>query len=125
MLPQPLRPPPWRKGRFSLTKVKQLPAEHNLTGEDPRVGVFVCNCGINIGGYADVPAVREYAKTLPNVVHVEDNLFTCSQDTQAQIRDVIKEKDITRVVVASCSPRTHEAHVPGDHQRDRSQQIPL
>jgi heterodisulfide reductase subunit A-like polyferredoxin len=79
-----------------------------VAGEEPRVGVFVCNCGINIGGYADVPAVREYARTLPNVVHVEDNLFTCSQDTQEKIREVIKAKDINRVVVASCSPRTHE-----------------
>jgi heterodisulfide reductase subunit A-like polyferredoxin len=72
------------------------------------VGVFVCNCGINIGGVADVPAVREYAATLPHVVHVEDNLFTCSQDTQDKMKEVIKEKGINRVVVASCSPRTHE-----------------
>ena len=57
---------------------------------------------------ADVPAVREYAKTLPYVVHVEDNLFTCSQDTQEKMKQVIKEKDLNRVVVASCSPRTHE-----------------
>ena len=76
--------------------------------QPPRIGVFVCNCGINIGGVADVPAVREYARTLPHVVHVEDNLFTCSQDTQVQIKEVIKEKQINRVVVASCSPRTHE-----------------
>jgi heterodisulfide reductase subunit A len=70
--------------------------------------VFVCNCGINIGGVADVPAVREYARTLPGVVHVEDNLFTCSQDTQDKMKEVIAENDINRVVVASCSPRTHE-----------------
>ncbi|MCG8688354.1 MAG: CoB--CoM heterodisulfide reductase iron-sulfur subunit A family protein, partial [Desulfobacterales bacterium] len=74
----------------------------------PRIGVFVCNCGINIGGVADVPAVRDYAKTLPYVVHVEDNLFTCSQDSQDHMKDIIQEHDINRVVVASCSPRTHE-----------------
>ena len=74
----------------------------------PRIGVFVCNCGINIGGVADVPAIREYARTLPYVVHVEDNLFTCSQDTQDKMKAVIQENGINRVVVASCSPRTHE-----------------
>ena len=79
-----------------------------MAGQDIRVGVFVCNCGINIGGVADVPAVREYARTLPHVVHVEDNLFTCSQDTQEKMKAVIQEKGINRVVVASCSPRTHE-----------------
>ncbi len=99
---------PLVESRFALTKIKQLPEEKDFQGEKPRVGVFVCNCGINIGGYADVPGVREYAKGLPFVVHVEDNLFTCSQDTQEKIREVIKEKDINRVVVASCSPRTHE-----------------
>ena len=79
-----------------------------MSGEPPRIGVFVCNCGINIGGVADVPAVRDYAEDLPYVVHVEDNLFTCSQDTQDKMKEVIKEKGINRVVVASCSPRTHE-----------------
>ena len=94
--------------RGTLVKTKSLPPERNIMGEDPRIGVFVCNCGINIGGVADVPAVRDYARTLPNVVHVEDNLFTCSQDSQDHIKAVIEEKQINRVVVASCSPRTHE-----------------
>jgi heterodisulfide reductase subunit A-like polyferredoxin len=94
--------------RGTLTRVKTLPPELDVSGEGPRVGVFVCNCGINIGGVADVPAVREYAKNLPYVVHVEDNLFTCSQDTQDRMKVVIQEKGINRVVVASCSPRTHE-----------------
>jgi len=94
--------------RNTMTRTKVLPPEIDFTGQAPRIGVFVCNCGINIGGVADVPAVREYAKTLPNVVHVEDNLFTCSQDTQDKMKVVIKEKGINRVVVASCSPRTHE-----------------
>jgi heterodisulfide reductase subunit A-like polyferredoxin len=91
-----------------MTRTKELPAEQDFTGETPRIGVFVCNCGINIGGVADVPAVRDYAKTLPHVIHVEDNLFTCSQDTQENMKHVITEKGINRVVVASCSPRTHE-----------------
>lgn len=96
------------EARWSRTLVKDLPAEMDFTGQPPRIGVFVCNCGINIGGVADVPAIREYARTLPRVVHVEDNLFTCSQDTQEKIKQVLIEKGINRVVVASCSPRTHE-----------------
>jgi hypothetical protein len=91
-----------------LTRSKELPPEQDISAQEPRVGVFACNCGINIGGVADVPAVREYARTLPYVVHVEDNLFTCSQDTQDKIKSVIQENNINRVVVASCSPRTHE-----------------
>jgi heterodisulfide reductase subunit A-like polyferredoxin len=94
--------------RWSLTREIQLPPETDIAGRPVRIGVFVCNCGINIGGVADVPAVREYARTLPHVVHVEDNLFTCSQDSQEHIKAVIKEKEINRVVIASCSPRTHE-----------------
>ncbi|MCJ8500877.1 FAD-dependent oxidoreductase [Desulfatitalea alkaliphila] len=94
--------------RGTLIRAKQLPPELDVADQAPRVGVFVCNCGINIGGVADVPAVREYARNLPHVVHVEDNLFTCSQDTQDKMKEVIKEMGINRVVVASCSPRTHE-----------------
>jgi len=97
------------KQRWSLTRTRELPPERDFSGMAPRIGVFVCNCGINIGGIADVPAVRDYAATLPYVIHVEDNLFTCSQDTQEQIKEIILEKEINRVVVASCSPRTHEA----------------
>jgi len=94
--------------RWSLTRKRELPPELDVSAQEPRIGVFVCNCGINIGGIADVPAVREYAKTLPHVVHVEDNLFTCSQDTQDHMKTTLNEKGINRVVVASCSPRTHE-----------------
>ena len=94
--------------RNTLTRTRQLPPELDVSDQEPRIGVFVCNCGINIGGVADVPAVREYARTLPHVVHVEDNLFTCSQDTQDKMKEVIKENNLNRVVVASCSPRTHE-----------------
>ncbi len=87
---------------------KTYPPERDVSGEPPKVGVFICHCGINIGGIVDVPQVVEYAKTLPNVVHSEDNLFTCSQDTQQKIKQVIEEHNLNRVVVASCSPRTHE-----------------
>jgi len=70
--------------------------------------VFVCHCGSNIGGWLDVPAVAEYAGTLPHVVHAEHNLYTCAEDGLQAIRTAIKEKDLTRVIVASCTPRTHE-----------------
>jgi heterodisulfide reductase subunit A-like polyferredoxin len=94
--------------RWSMTRTRELPPETDVSGQVPRIGVFVCNCGINIGGIADVPAVRDYAATLPHVVHVEEKLFTCSQDSLEQIKEVVKEKQINRVVVAACSPRTHE-----------------
>ena len=94
--------------RGTQTREKELPPEVDFSGQSPRIGVFVCNCGINIGGVADVPAVRDYAAKLPFVVHVEDNLFSCSQDAQDHMKEIIKEKGINRVVVASCSPRTHE-----------------
>jgi heterodisulfide reductase subunit A len=83
-------------------------AERDISAEELRIGVFVCHCGINIGSVVDVPAVKEYAKTLPGVAFVEENLFTCSQDTQEKMKHVIREKNLNRIVVASCSPRTHE-----------------
>ncbi|UCG69010.1 MAG: CoB--CoM heterodisulfide reductase iron-sulfur subunit A family protein [Thermoplasmata archaeon] len=83
--------------------------EETLPGEQtPRVGVFVCNCGINIGGTVDVKGVAEFAKGLPNVVFADDNLFTCSEGTQQSIQEAIREHDLNRVVVAACTPRTHE-----------------
>jgi heterodisulfide reductase subunit A2 len=85
-----------------------LPEELDVVGQDPRIGVFICNCGINIGGVVDVPAVVEYTRTLPHVAYADDNLFTCSQDTQEKMKEIIKEENLNRVVVASCSPRTHE-----------------
>ena len=94
--------------RGTLTRVKEYPEERDVRGEEPRIGVFVCNCGINIGGVVNVPEVRDYARTLDNVVYAEDNLYTCSQDTQEKIKEKIAEHRLNRVVVASCSPRTHE-----------------
>ena len=74
----------------------------------PRIGVFVCHCGINIGAYVNVPDVVEYAEQLPNVVHAERNLFTCSEEGISAIKRGIKEYNLNRVLVASCTPRTHE-----------------
>jgi heterodisulfide reductase subunit A len=94
--------------RWSLTKTKELPEEIDIKGEPPRIGVFVCCCGTNIAGFVDVPAVVEFAKTLPNVAYAEQNLFSCSQDTQTQISATVKEHRLNRVVVAACTPKTHE-----------------
>jgi len=94
--------------RGKLATVKELPAEKDVSEEKPRIGVFVCHCGINIGGTVNVPEVVEYAKTLPNVVYTEHNLYTCSEDTQKRIREKIEEFNLNRVIVASCTPRTHE-----------------
>jgi len=98
-----------QEARWSLTKTKEIPDEKDVSGEPPRIGVFVCNCGTNIGGVIDVPALAEYAATLPYVVHVDQNLFTCSQDTQDKMKEVFREHSMNRMVVAACSPRTHEA----------------
>jgi heterodisulfide reductase subunit A-like polyferredoxin len=76
--------------------------------EEPRVGVFVCDCGINIAGVVDVPKVVDYAKTLPNVAYAEENVYSCSDDAQGHIQDMITDHKLNRVVVASCTPRTHE-----------------
>jgi heterodisulfide reductase subunit A len=86
----------------------EIPEQIDVAGQKPRIGIFVCNCGINIGGIVDVPAVKDYAATLPNVVFTDDNLFTCSQDTQDKIKEKIIEHKLNRVIVASCSPKTHE-----------------
>jgi heterodisulfide reductase subunit A len=94
--------------RGTMITKKEYPPELQVAAEEPRIGVFVCHCGINIGGVVNVPGVREYARTLKNVVYVEENLYTCSQDTQEKIKNSIKDHQLNRVIVASCSPRTHE-----------------
>jgi heterodisulfide reductase subunit A len=96
------------ESRGSLAHSKTYPEEIPVGTEEPRIGVFVCHCGINIASVVDVPAVREYAKSLPHVVYTSNNLFTCSQDTQQLMRDTIHEHRLNRVVVAACTPRTHE-----------------
>ena len=94
--------------RNTCTKSLEMPDEIDIEGEIPRIGVFVCKCGINIAGTVDVDSVVEYTKKLPNVVYTGLNLFTCSQDTQEIIKEKIKEHKLNRVVVASCTPKTHE-----------------
>lgn len=96
------------ESRGELVKEKAFPPQTDVAGEPPRIGVFVCHCGINIGGVVNVTEVKDYAATLPNVIFVDENLYTCSQDTQEKIKDKIAEYRLNRVVVASCSPRTHE-----------------
>jgi heterodisulfide reductase subunit A-like polyferredoxin len=80
----------------------------DVSKEPIRIGVFICHCGVNIGGYLDVDAVVEYARTLPFVEYSDHNLYTCSVDAQKVIAEKIQEYGLNRVVVASCTPRTHE-----------------
>ncbi|MFZ5586502.1 MAG: FAD-dependent oxidoreductase [Thermodesulfobacteriota bacterium] len=94
--------------RGSQVSRAEFPAEADLAGQPSRIGVFVCHCGINIGGVVDVPGVVEYARSLPGVAMATDYLFTCSTDSQDKIAALIAQHDLNRVVVASCSPRTHE-----------------
>ncbi|MDH4123112.1 MAG: CoB--CoM heterodisulfide reductase iron-sulfur subunit A family protein [Thermoplasmata archaeon] len=98
-----------KDARNTLTTVPEYPAERDVLGEDPRIGVFVCHCGINIGGIVNVPEVADFAKTLPNVVYATRNMYTCSQDTQEKIKEAIRDHNLNRIVVASCTPRTHES----------------
>jgi heterodisulfide reductase subunit A len=96
----------YRRGKLSKKRV--YPPERDVSQEKPKVGVFVCHCGANIGRVVNVPSTVEYALTLPNVVHAQEDLFTCSTDAAQQIIDAINEKGLNRVVVAACTPRTHE-----------------
>ncbi|MHA1934188.1 MAG: FAD-dependent oxidoreductase [Candidatus Thorarchaeota archaeon] len=83
-------------------------ADLELMAQEPRIGVVVCSCGTNIAGTVDVEEVTKYASTLPNVVYAENLLYSCSSDAQVVIKDAIKEHKLNRVIVASCTPRTHE-----------------
>jgi len=94
--------------RNTLTRSVELPEQIDVSDQQPRIGVFVCNCGVNISSVVNVKGVTEYAKTLPDVVYAQENLFTCSQDSQDQMKAIIKEHKLNRVVVAACSPKTHE-----------------
>jgi heterodisulfide reductase subunit A2 len=95
-----------RRGRLSRDRV--FPAEKDVSQEEPKVGVFVCRCGANIGRVVDVPGLVEYSRTLGNVVHAEESLFACATNTAQAISDTIRDKGLNRVVVAACTPRTHE-----------------
>ncbi len=94
--------------RFQDAEIKEEVPEKNVQGERPSIGVFVCKCGSNIAGVVNVEEVREYAASLPYVDYATDNLYTCSQNTQEEMTEIIKEKNLNRVIVASCSPKTHE-----------------
>ena len=96
------------ESRWTLTKTKEIPDEINIYGEPVRIGVFVCRCGTNIAGVVDVPSVVDFARKLPGVVYTEEDMFSCSQDTQEKMAQVIKENRLNRIVVASCTPKTHE-----------------
>ena len=95
--------------RNTLTTVTELPPERDVTGQAPRIGVFICRCGINIASTVDVSEVVRKVEKFQDVVYAGENLFTCSHDTQANIKKIIKDYDLNRVVVASCTPRTHLA----------------
>jgi len=94
---------------FVKTRSWPKPAEvvQISTEGEPRIGVFVCHCGSNIAGVVDIKAVLDFAKTLPNVVHVQDQTYSCAANTLNDISGVIRDKQINRVVVAACSPKTH------------------
>ncbi|MFP4035698.1 MAG: FAD-dependent oxidoreductase, partial [Desulfovermiculus sp.] len=94
--------------RFQDAEVKEEVPEKNVQGERPSIGVFVCKCGSNIAGVVNVEEVRDYAANLPFVDYATDNLYTCSQNTQDEMTEIIKEKNLNRVIVASCTPKTHE-----------------
>ncbi|NHI92425.1 MAG: CoB--CoM heterodisulfide reductase iron-sulfur subunit A family protein [Candidatus Lokiarchaeota archaeon] len=96
------------RGQLAREKEYPIPEKIVRIDDEPRIGVMVCHCGSNIGGFLDSKAVAAYAKTLPNVEFAESNLYTCSSDTQQRIKDVIQEYDLNRFIVASCTPRTHE-----------------
>ncbi len=95
-----------RRGKLSVERV--YPEERDVAQEEPKIGVYVCHCGANIGRVVDVPGTVEYAKTLPNVVHAEESLFICSTEAAQKLSVSIREKGLNRVVVAACTPRTLE-----------------
>jgi heterodisulfide reductase subunit A len=97
----------YRRGKLSVER--RYPLERDVSNELPRIGVFICHCGANIGRIVGVPSAVEYALTLPNVVYAQEQLFSCATNSAKEITDVTKEKGLNRVIVAACSPRTLEA----------------
>ena len=94
--------------RGSLVTAPPVPDERDVSKEEPRIGVFVCHCGINIAGTVDVEAVADYVRKLPDVAYATDCMFACATDQLQEIQDAIGAHNLNRVVVASCTPRTHE-----------------
>jgi heterodisulfide reductase subunit A len=97
----------YRRGK--LARERSYPPERDVAGEEPRIGVFVCHCGANIGSVVNVPSAVEYASGLPNVIHAQEQLFSCANNCIKEITDLVEEKGLNRVVIAACSPRTLEA----------------
>jgi heterodisulfide reductase subunit A2 len=97
----------YRRGKLTTERI--YPPETNNTADEPRIGVFVCHCGANISRVVDVPDTVAYTQSLPNVVHVQQQLFSCATNSMKAIVDTVKEKSLNRVVIAACSPRTLEA----------------
>jgi len=96
----------YRRGNLSTERI--YPEERDVAAEEPKIGVFVCHCGANIGRIVTVPEVVEYAKTLPNVVYAQEQLFSCATNSAQEITDKTRELGLNRVIVAACSPRTLE-----------------
>jgi heterodisulfide reductase subunit A len=96
------------KAKGTLVTEKRYPPEKDVSEQEPRIGAFICHCGKNIAGVVDVTEVVDYARELPNVVYAEDSLYTCSTDSCEHIKEIIEEHDLNRVIVSSCTPRTHE-----------------
>jgi heterodisulfide reductase subunit A len=96
----------YRRGK--LTRERIYPPERDVSREEPRIGVFVCHCGANISSVVNVPDTVEYCKTLPNVVHAQNQVFSCATNSAKEITDITREKGLNRVIVAACSPRTLE-----------------
>ena len=97
------------EGRGTLVTQAEYPPERPVAGVEPRIGVFVCRCGINIASTVNVTEVAEFARTLPYVAYADDFTFTCSTDSLENVRQKIESENLNRIVVAACSPRTHES----------------
>ncbi len=97
----------FRRGKLARERI--YPPERDVSNEAPKIGVFVCHCGANIGSVVNVPSTVEYALTLPNVVYAQEQLFSCATNSAKEITDLAREKGLNRVVIAACSPRTLEA----------------
>lgn len=95
--------------RHSAANTQSFPSERDTAGEEARIGIFICHCGSNIAATVDIPRVAAYAAGLPLVTHVEDTLFACAPDTQELLVQRIREKKLNRIVIAACTPRTHES----------------
>jgi len=92
----------YRRGELAQKRV--YPLERDTSNEEPKIGVFVCRCGANIGSVVDVPSVTDYASTLPNVVYAQEQLFSCATSYIQEIVEIIKEKGLNRLVIAACTP---------------------